>query len=132
MSKSLFPAPVVGPVMQSKDANQFSMPWNKYLKALGDDMLTANRVDNAKVCSDMNKLKSFKSTVNGNLCYWTYYTDTPALVDLVYDLPYASLLAFDVTTITGTVSVYGPGTKRVTVPANTTLLRGWYVVDFNA
>ena len=118
MSKNLMPMPVGGDILQSPSA--FSMPYMKYLKAIGDDLLTANKVVNNA------DTKDFKYTINANICFFTYYTTTPSVTDITIALPYKALLAFDVGG-----SIYSPGTKNIIILANKNYVQGWYVCDFD-
>lgn len=111
------PMPVGGNVLQS--TSTFTMPWMKYLKSIGDDLLTANKVVNSNS-------KDFKYVINANICFFTYYTMEPSVVDIAIQLPYKALLAFDVAGV-----VYAPATKNISILANTSYVHGWYVCDFD-
>lgn len=135
MSKALFPIPVTTPIMQNAGGNQFSIAWQKYLKAVGDDLLTANLVkDVTELVQDPNfpldptkKISvntGLKYTVNANICACTFDKQLAADKELV--LPYTSLLGFAVGS-----TVYPAGTKRIIIPASTAFVQFWYVVDFN-
>lgn len=143
MSEALFPVPVDQPLSdEPKYAGlKFGMVFQRFLKAISDDMLAANIVNNlaptsivSPVVPDMTQAqlnaiaKSVKYTLNANRCDVTYYNTEPLTVPLVINLPYTAALAFD---IDGTV--YAPTTatlvKQVTIPANTGYVRFWYVVQ---
>jgi len=136
MSKQLFPIPVTTPIMQNAGGNQFSITWQKYLKAVGDDLLTANlvkdvteQVQDPNFPSDPTKKISvptgLKYTINANICACTF--DKTLAFDKEIILPYVSLLAFKVDSV-----LYPAGTKRITVPASTAFVQFWYIVDFNS
>lgn len=112
MSKNLMPIPVGNPVLDNP--NSFNIAWQKYLKAIGDDMLTANKVQGSS---------TFKYVINANICFVTYSRDnaTPEVVKL----PYQSLLGFAIGT-----AIYPAGTKEVTFNALDSFVQFWYVVDF--
>ena len=95
----------------------FSLPWSRYLKALGDDLLLANNIIN------LPSNKNFKYTLNANICFCTYYNTTLLADTQIIILPYTAQLAFDVL---GTV--YAPATKQIDIPANTAYVHFWYVV----
>lgn len=111
------PMPVGGAILQSTES--FTLPYSKYLKAIGDDLLTANKVIDTST-------NGFKYVINANVCFFTYYVAAASITDITVQLPYKALLAFDVL---GTV--YAPSTKVITIPAKTTYVHGWYICDFN-
>lgn len=117
MSNKLFPAPLGTPVVET--SGQLTLSWQKHLKAIGDDVTAASKTTTGSVAA-------FKYTINGAICFWTYYAPIPDAAAVPVTLPFTALLAFDVG-----ATVNAPGTKAITIPAGTTLLRGWYVVDFS-
>jgi hypothetical protein len=120
MSNKLFPVPVATPIIdRALNPNNFNITWQMYFKAIGDDLLTANIAYNSANNSN------FKYVVNANLCICTYYVETASDKDIVITLPYTSLLAFDIDGL-----VLPPKTKTITIPAGTTYLRFWYIVQF--
>lgn len=136
MSKQLFPIPVTTPIMQNAGGNQFGITWQKYLKAIGDDLLTANLVkDVTEQVQDPNfpldptkKITvntGLKYTINANICACTFEATLTA--NKVLRLPYVSLLGFSVDS-----TVYPAGTKQVTIPAGTGFTQFWYIVDFSS
>lgn len=135
MSRSLFPIPVTTPIMQNAGGNQFGITWQKYLKAVGDDLLTANKVVDVKtLVQDPNypldptkKISvntGLKYTVNGNTCLCTW--DRLLAGDLELVLPYTALLKFAVGS-----TVYNAGTKKVSFSTGNDFAQFWYVVDFS-
>lgn len=131
MSKNLFPIPVTTPIMQDAGGNQFGITWQKYLKSVGDDLLTANRLvtsyettpdpDNAgKVIKKANGLKY---TVNGNVCFCA--VELPNADGTQITLPYTSAVAFQVQS-----TVFPAGTKFITIPSGVPFCQFWYFVDF--
>jgi hypothetical protein len=114
------PMPVDTPIRDlSVSRDTFSIPWMMYLKAIGDDALTANIAYNSR------QNQNFKYVVNGCECRCIYYTATPSDKDQVLDLPYTALLAFD---INGAVQV--PGTTQISIPAGTGYINFTYIVKF--
>lgn len=113
MSKMLMPIPVGNPVLDGP--NSFNIAWQKYLKAIGDDLLTANKVQT---------LGNLKYTINANICAGTYSRNnaTPETITL----PYPALLGFAIG-----ATVYPAGTKQVTFGALDSLVQFWYIVDFS-
>lgn len=100
---------------------QLSLPWERYLKYMGDDLLQANLTNNSKDNID------FKYTLNGNTCFCTYYQTGKGLSDPNNKLPniilpYTALLAFDINGF-----VYAPGTTVITIPSGSTYIHFWYV-----
>jgi hypothetical protein len=118
MSNKIMPMPVDTPVIDRNATNALTVPWQMYLKALGDDALSANMAVNAR------ETRSFKYVVNGCLVYCVYYQVQPQAEQEV-TLPYTALLAFQVLDV-----VYPPGTKTVVIPANTEYLDFQFVAQF--
>ena len=118
MSKNIIGMPANSPLMQT--ATQLSMPWMKYLKALGDDALTANKLSNSASSN------SFKYTINANICFYVYSVNELPSADVEITLPYTALTAFE---FNG--AIYQAGTKKVIIPASKSFLQGWYMIDFN-
>lgn len=116
MSNNLFPVPVNTPFFDKYQ--QLSQPWNLYLKSLGDDLLQANLLKNSV------ETKYFKYTLNGNVCFCTYYVEIANTSSTIITLPYVSNTAFD---ING--QVYVPGTKQITIPANIAYIQFWYFIS---
>jgi hypothetical protein len=118
MSKNLMGIPTNSPLMQT--ATQLSIPWMKYLKALGDDALTANKLANSASSN------SFKYTINGNICFYVYNVSELPIADVEITLPYTALTAFE---FNG--AIYQAGTKKVIIPATKSFLQGWYMISFD-
>lgn len=139
MSQALFPIPTDTPVSDDPKFGplRFGAIWLRFWKAISDDMLAANIVNNLPVTSitspvepDVTKAVlraaalAFKFTLNANRVECTYYNTTPLTVPLTLNLPYTAALAFD---IAGTV--YEPATLSVTIPANIGYVRFWYIAQ---
>lgn len=132
MSKMLMPIPVGNPVLDGPNA--FNIAWQKYLKAIGDDLLTANKVQNiTEVIQNPNypndptkKLTvntGLQYVVNGNTCSCIF--DKQLTADKTIALPYPALLRFEAG---GTI--YPVGTKSITFTVAVPFMQFWYVVDF--
>lgn len=129
MSKNLIPIPVGNPVLDNPNA--FNIAWQKYLKAIGDDLLTANLVKNVteQIPDPNNPSKmitvntGLQYTINANICACVF--NKQLVADKVIALPYPSLLAFE---FNG--AVLPAGTKNITVPVAVQFLQFWYIVDF--
>lgn len=120
MSNKLFPIPVATPIIDRSASNtDFSLIWQMYFKAIGDDALTANLISNS------TDNKNFKYVVNANMCLCTYYVETASTSAIKINLPYTAALAFDIGS-----TIYPPNTKEITIPANTQYVRFWYIVSF--
>src|ERR1035437_1879326 len=118
MSGNIFPAPVDTPITATDGPKKtFSPPWERYLKALGDDALEAINVRN------LVGNPSFKYTLNANHCDCTYWIPGDAAIDAVLALPFTALLSFDVN---GTV--YVAGTKTITIPKTVHYAHFWYTI----
>lgn len=118
MSSNLFPTPVDTPITSPDGSTRdFSPPWARYFKVIGDDLLEANNVRN------LTGNSAFKYTLNGNHCDCTYWIPADASIDAVIALPFTALLAFDVN---GTV--YPAGTKSITIPKTTHYAHFWFTV----
>lgn len=114
MSKMLMPIPVGTPILDTP--NSFNITWQKYLKAIGDDLLTANRV---------MTVANLQYTVNANIVACTYSRNnaTPETINL----PYPALLGFAIGS-----SIYPAGTKQVTLGALDSFVQFWYIADFSS
>jgi len=111
MSNMLFPIPVDSPILQTP--NQFSITWQKYLKAIGDDLLTANKLITVQ--------KDFKYTVNGNLLFYNFNRTVQGDVEIV--LPYQTKLK---TKFDG--KIYSEGTKSIIIFSGTDYLQDFYFI----
>ena len=117
MSKNLFPIPVNTPLFDSNTRN-ISPPWMLYFKAMGDDLITAN------IATNIPTNPNFKYVVNGNTIFCTYYVTTLPATDAIIQLPYTSLLAFDVNG-----QIYSPGTKTITILKSINYVHFWFVAN---
>lgn len=114
MSNMLFPVPVDTPILMSN--TQFNITWQKYLKAVGDDLLTANKI----ITID----KDFNYTINGNQCFYNYYRTSEG--DISIQLPYKSALPFKISNV-----LYIKGTNRIIIPSTIDFLQDFYFIDFS-
>lgn len=114
----VFPAPIDTPARSTADKRFFSDVWNRYFKAVGDTLLQAFSVRNSR------ETKSFKYVLNANLLVAVYYVDTASTADQIIELPFPSLLAFNIGS-----TVYPPNTRSVLVPAGTVYLTFTAVVN---
>lgn len=112
MSKMLFPIPVDSPILQTP--NQFSITWQKYLKAIGDDLLTANKI--------IQLTKEINYTVNGNLLFYNFQRSS-SVGDILIKLPYPNSLSFKFDGV-----MYNKGSNQVTINAGTDYLQDFYFI----
>jgi hypothetical protein len=115
-----FPIPVQTPVIEGS-TNQFSAPWLRFLQAVGRDLVDMCVPRNA------SESQAMKYVVNGNLCFATFYTQTPLELDTKFKLPFTALFAFDIASV-----IYAPSTTTITIPAGTTYQRFDYVCRFQS
>lgn len=104
---NIFPIPTGTPVLEAN--NQPTMAWSRYLKALGDWLLQANKVVLAGPLTYVQQ---------GTILY---VTAQGGVVGAAVDLPYAARLPF-----TYGATLYPAGTKSITVAAGTTV-QFWFV-----
>lgn len=137
MSLNLFPLPIDTPISDDSKWSGLKLGnvWNRFLKAISDDLLAANVVNNLPATSVSAAgltdpqlaaaARAFKYTLNANLCFVTYAAgETLPSVPATFNLPFSALLPFDFGS--------GPlpaGTRSITIPADTAYLRFWYVVN---
>lgn len=128
MSKGLSQYPVNSPLLDSN--GNFNMPWMKYLKAIGDDMLTANtsRYLQIKTIEPVtNKVKSvdgpIRYTISGAVLHGIY-SNPNKTADETVALPAPSLSPFTL----GSQTI-GVGVTSVVIPANEKLVQFWYFVN---
>lgn len=119
MSKQNFPIPTSTPICDETKYSglRFGMIWNRFFKAIGDDVLKANTIT-----TDRNL--PFSYVVNMNIVVVTWYSQVP-LPSTVIQLPYPAALAFDAES-----TVHEPGTQSITIEAGTLYTRFWYIADF--
>lgn len=113
-----FPIPVQTPPL-ADDKRSFSEAWLRFFKGVSDDLVTACLPSNAK------ETQALKYVVNGNLCFATYWVETPGTADIQIKLPFTALFAFDINGV-----VYPPNTTVITIPGNTQYLRFYFVCSF--
>ena len=136
MSLNLFPLPIDTPISDDSTWSGLKLcsVWNRFFKAISDDLLAANVVNNLPATSVSAEgltdphlaatARAFKYALNANLCFVTYSVDAALSVPAVFQLPFAALLPFD---FGGPVQP--AGAKSITIPAGTAYLRFWYVVN---
>lgn len=139
MSDKIFPLPIDTPISddQKFSAFKFGSVWNRFFKALSDDLMAANLVNNLAPSAIVSPVvptvtqaqlnaaaKALKYTLNANRVDVTYYNDAPLSVALEIALPYTAALAFDFGGVT-----YAPGTKTVTIAPSTSYVRFWFVAQ---
>lgn len=95
------------------------MIWNRFFKAIGDDVLKANTITIEKIQPNLSYV------VNMNIVIVTWYSQTPIQNPIVIKLPYPAALAFDIDAV-----VQEPGTQTTTLEVGTTYKRFWYIADF--
>lgn len=105
MSNNVFPVPSDTPFITQKGDTFFGDVWNRFFKYLGDDVVGMSLARNAR----NTKLKY---VMLGCLCYCVWYDPTNTAA-VTLDLPFTSLLAFDVD---GTI--YAPGTTQITTASS--------------
>lgn len=120
MSNANFPIPTGTPVSDEPKYSgiRFGMIWNRFFKAIGDDVLRANTITTTKQDPNLSYV------INMSLVVVTWYSPTPLVAAKTIQLPYANALAFD----TGN-TIYAPGTQTITLQPGTSYLRFWYVAD---
>lgn len=136
MSLNLFPLPIDTPISDDSKWSGLKLGnvWNRFFKAISDDLLAANVVNSLPATSVSAvgltdpqlaaAARAFKCVVNANLCFVTYSVDVALSVPAVFQLPFAALLPFD---FDGTVQP--AGAKSITIPAGAAYLRFWYIVN---
>jgi len=127
MSRNLTQYPVNSPLL---DANgNFNMPWMKYIKAIGDDMLSANtsRFLQIKTILPDNTVKSvdgpIRYTIAGAILSGVY-SNPNKIVDEVVALPAPSVSKFQLGS-----QVIEIGVTSVTIPAAEKFIQFWYFVN---
>lgn len=122
MSNANFPIPTGTPVSDEPKYSgiRFGMIWNRFFKAIGDDVLRANTITTTKQDPNLSYV------INMSLVVVTWYSPTPLVAAKTIQLPYANALAFD-TDIDATI--HAPGTQTITLPSGTSYSRFWYVAD---
>lgn len=113
----VFPIPVNTPFVDTVNKSLFSYSWTQYFKSIGDYAVKANMIMNGE---DNN----FKYTLNGAVCFCTYYNTTPLASPIDLKLPYTSQCAFEVNG-----DVYPPFTIKINIPAGTAFLQFNYMVQ---
>ena len=128
MSKNLTQYPTNTPLLDPNGA--FNMPWMKYLKAIGDDMLKANTSSYLQIKSiDPNSSKvtsvdgPIRYTISGAVLY-AVYDDPNKTSDSIVILPAPSVAKFTM----GSQTI-NAGITSVNIPANEKFVQFWYFVN---
>lgn len=116
MSQSLFPIPVATPIQTKEDGSGFSITWQRYFKAIGDDLMDANIIKNSAAQA------AFKYVLNANVCFCNW-ASTALGADTVIALPFPAALPFEAF---GTI--YPAGTTQITIPSANTFDQFFYIV----
>ena len=137
MSSALFPIPQDTPISDDPKLStfRFGLIWQRFLKAISDDMLAANIVNNLAPTSissptDLTPAQlrqtaqSIKYVLNANLCFVTVDLVDATTAPIVFNLPYTALITFDISGVK-----YAAGTKSVTLPSGTSYVRFWYIAN---
>lgn len=118
MPSTLFPIPIDTPVMDK--SGKLSEAWARYFKGVGDVMTEANIV--RRSLSD----KRLQYTLSVNCCDCTWYSPTATTAPVDVDLPFEAVLPFDVAGM-----IYESGTRKVTIPPGSKLVRWWFQAKTN-
>lgn len=127
MSKNLIQYPVNTPLLDGSGA--FNLPWMKYLKALGDDMLYANQSKflQIKTIQPDTTVKSvngpIRYTISGAVLFGVYSNDAKT-ADEIVALPAPSISQFQ---LGG--QIVNAGVTSVTIPSAEKFLQFWYFVN---
>lgn len=120
--------PVNSPLLDN--SGNFNMPWMKYLKAIGDDMLSANtsRFLQIKTIDPVtNKVKSvdgpIRYTIDGARLHGVYSNQSKT-ADEVVELPAPAVHSF----FLGSQKI-NAGVTSVNIPASEKLIQFWYFVN---
>lgn len=73
MSKNAAPIPLQTPIV---DNMRLNIVWERFLKYLADDWVSANRV--------ITKPTNFNYTINGSIVFFTFTGTTETIIDLPY------------------------------------------------
>lgn len=137
MSNALFPVPIDTPVSdETKFAGlKFGSIWMRFLKAISDDLLAANILNNLAPSTITSTAtltpaqlrataQGIKWVLNANLCVVTVSLPESVAEPVEFALPFTAAAAFDVN------GTFKPaGAKSVTIPAMTTYFRFWYIAS---
>ncbi len=118
MSQNLFPIPVATPIQSKDGGTGFTITWQRYFKAIGDDLMEAN------IVKDSADQKPFKYVLNANLCVCNWAPSAPLGASAVVKLPFTSALPFEAF---GTV--YPAGTVRIAIPGDSAFHQFFYIIQ---
>ena len=119
MSRNIFPIPPAGTPILDEGGRQFATTWGRYLKALGDELLTANKVSSS---GDLSWV------ANGNAIFCTWKASIAPATAVSIALPFPARLPFP----GPDGSEVAVGASSVTVPAGITLTHWWYIAAWPA
>jgi hypothetical protein len=117
MSQRLFPIPVATPIQSKETGSDFAITWQRYFKAIGDDLMEANLV------KDSADQRALKYVLNANICFCNWAPIAPLGIDTVVALPFTAALPFQAF---GTV--YPAGATEITIPSASTFEQFFYIV----
>lgn len=118
MSQNLFPIPVATPFQSKESGSGFTITWQRYFKAIGDDLMDAN------IVKDSVNQKAFKYVLNANACFCNWAPSAALGVPAVVSLPFTSALPFSAF---GTV--YPAGTTQITIPGASAFEQFFYIIQ---
>ena len=118
MSQNLFPIPVATPIQSKESGTGFTIAWQKYLKAIGDDLLAAN------IIKDSAGQAAFKYVLNANACFCNWAPTAALGAATVVALPFTAALPFEVFG-----AVYPAGTTEITIPATSVFAQFFYIIQ---
>lgn len=118
MSQNLFPIPVATPFQSKESGSGFTITWQRYFKAIGDDLMEANLI------KDSADQKPFKYVLNANLCVCNWAPSAALGVPVVVKLPFTSALPFEAFGV-----VYSTGTIQITIPGDSAFHQFFYIIQ---
>lgn len=129
MSRNIFPVPPSGTPILEAQGNQFAPVWMRYLKALGDEWVTANRVSTQQETNPATGKPAptgLRFTPNGNAIFCVFQRPSGS-TKTVFPLPFPAALPFEAL---GTVQA--SGAVSVAIPVETNFAQWWYLATFPA
>ena len=136
MSRNVFPIPPAGTPILEEGGKQFAPVWMRYLKALGDEWVTANRVSRQQEADPTDidprtgkpRLKDtgLQFVANGNALFCVFQRPTGS-AKTTFSLPFPAALQFD-----ALGAVQPSGASSVTIPVGTDFAQWWYIATFPA
>lgn len=129
MSRNVFPIPPAGTPILEEGGKQFAPVWMRFLKALGDEWLTANRVSRQQEidpATQKPRPTGLQFTPNGNAIFCVFQRPTGS-TKTAFSLPFPAALPFE-----ALGAVQDSGASSVTIPAGTDFAQWWYIATFPA